>query len=108
MTDKLTKNIYAAVVHQYARMSDADIQPKTIMITANKPYNSSTPVIEYSIGSGYDGDQCKGGDLDSVITEYMRRHGWNEQHKPMVLIENSSSSDGDTGEDVIGLRPPLS
>lgn len=42
--------------------------------------------IEFKLGSSYGtGGQVKGGSIAAVVSEYKRRHGWDERNTPLCL-----------------------
>jgi len=50
--------------------------------------NGGSTIIEYRLSQyNYSSDVVKGNDLQTVVVEYIRRHGWQERHDP-VLISN--------------------
>jgi hypothetical protein len=85
MTDFNTM-MHDAFAEQYTRLKQAGIDERCIHITATKSYADDSFTIEYNIGGYGDADKAKGSDLHAVITEYMRRKGWTERNKPMVML----------------------
>lgn len=61
---------------------------RNIHINVAKGYNEDDPwLVTYNVGAYGDTDKVEGADLGKCVREHMRRRGWTEANKPMVLIE---------------------
>jgi len=55
-------------------------------ITADGRLHDGSINIKFKLGSSYSiGGMVEGGRLDAVLTEYMRRFGWDVRNKPLEL-----------------------
>lgn len=49
--------------------------------------------ITFEIGNPYNkGGMVKGGSVDAVLHEYMRRFGWDLKHQPLMLSHSSKET----------------
>ena len=48
--------------------------------------NDGDMKVTYTLGGTYSGDNPKGARLAPVVSEYLRRKGWNEANAPMALM----------------------
>ena len=70
------------------RLAEANIGSFNLQIKASgrTMTDRSEVKIEYRLGDsewGY--NSVEGNSLEAVCTEMLRRHGWNESHKPLAL-----------------------
>ena len=105
MLDDLTVAILKAIKIQAERMdgsNDDDSHIRDIEISVHRGYKRTDPwLVTYKVG-GYS-ENTSGKELDAVVTEYMRRKGWNERNKPMVLLTNVLSDEEDHGTIVLNV-----
>lgn len=58
----------------------------TIEAEGRTETGSCSILIEYTVTDGrYGGNRVKGNSVRAVVTEMLRRHGWNEAHAPLML-----------------------
>lgn len=78
----------AAVSHIRETLGQADIGGFhfTIKASGRTMTDRSEVQIVYKLGdSEWGANMVEGDTLDNVLAEMLRRHGWNEQHKPLSL-----------------------
>lgn len=83
---KLNDLIQSEVNDVFQRLKDADISTRTITLTAQVGYGDNAPTFTWAIGAYGDTDKVEGAELQAVVTEHMRRKGWTERNKPMVML----------------------
>jgi hypothetical protein len=79
--------VYTSAVEEVrTRLGAADIGHFSFHIDADGRTltDRSEVKIEYHLAAGYD-CRVKGNDLNAVIVEVLRRHGWDEAHAPLAL-----------------------
>lgn len=93
MTDEFAKLI-TTKLYAHTRVYGDKFNLRYITVIISRGHASDDPwMVTYSIGSYGDIDKTEGADLYACINEYMRRKGWTEANKPMILIEAPKEDD---------------
>lgn len=86
--DDLAKKIIETLDEAIAKYG-SEFDRTDISISVDRGYSKTDPwLVKYSIGN-YN-NATEGAYLNAAVAEYMRRKGWTEANKPMVLIENKA------------------
>lgn len=90
MSTLLHTQINLAVRYARERLAKADIGYFDLTIRAEGRTQTDTDSvkIEYRISAGYD-CSVKGNKLESVVTEVLRRKGWDDANAPLALTYES-------------------
>lgn len=89
--NELNDTLQKAFAEQFQRLKDAGVSSRSLTVVATKGYGPDDNfTVTYYIGEYGDTDKCSGNNLDAVVTEYMRRKGWTERNKPMVMLTASA------------------
>ncbi len=83
MYDTLDTEVRNAAKMVRDRMSDANINHMHMEIEISGRVDGGDLKIKYSLGEY--GGTVEGGDLLSVIAEFLRRKGWTERNAPLAL-----------------------
>ena len=68
------------------------IREFTLSVKASGPVNSGEVEITYEIEGPRYGDGVKGDSVRECLAEFMRRHGWDNIHKPKAISYNGIPS----------------
>lgn len=93
--DDIAKKLATVAKHAFEDCAMQNIDfPQHITVNITKGYRPDDPyLVEYVIGSYSDANKTQGAYFDSAVSEYMRRAGWTERNKAMVLIENKKADE---------------
>lgn len=83
--DNLHREIILATTAVRKRLADADIGGSfTLNINVSGRIQEGEVKCEYKLCKNYGAD-TKGHALGPVVTEFLRREGWEERHAPLAL-----------------------
>lgn len=104
--DELTKMIMKHVNAATTRLDSlqGDTKVRSINISIDRGYGVGDPwLVKYQISEGYSGDKAEGADFHAVVVEFLRRKGWTEANKPMVLIKAQKEEEQEHGTFVVSI-----
>lgn len=83
----LLHTVFTDAINEYRKeLADANIECNTfeISVSASGRVQDGDVKITYECGPQY-GNAVKGGTLEAVVEEYLRRNGWDRRHAPLAL-----------------------
>lgn len=82
--DQILKEQVISIRERLAMIEEVHTMNFTIDVTGR--VHDGEIKIEYQIGSPYStGGAVKGGNIDFVLDEYMRRFGWDKRNAPLMI-----------------------
>lgn len=89
--EEVIKEMAAYIRNELQQLEDVSSLDFNIMIDGR--VHDSELRITFEIGSAYGkGGVVKGGSVDAVLREYMRRFGWDLKHQPLMLSHSSEET----------------
>lgn len=84
--DNLRHELTEAVTALRQRLADADIGSNfRLDIEVSGRIQGGEVKVAYVLGDSYSSTNARGARLGPVVTEFLRRHGWNEANTPLAL-----------------------
>jgi len=66
------------------KLRDADHDRFHLVIDVSGEVHGK-PLLTYKLSKSHYGNDVEGNDIDAVLDEHLRRHGWTEANKPLEL-----------------------
>jgi hypothetical protein len=86
LSERLHAVLAEAVAQVRQELSDAEIASRfRLDIEASGRLSCGDILVSYKVGESYGSSNAEGGRLDTVLSEYMRRSGWNKRNAPLAL-----------------------
>jgi len=79
-----------------ARLGEVNEREIHLEITASGRVDGDV-LISFRVGGSWMSNTVEGGDLEAVLTEYLRRKGWKQRNNPLML--SNSGALGEAHED---------
>lgn len=90
--EETIKEMAAYIRNELQQLEDVSSLDFNIMI--NGRVHDSELRITFEIGSTYSkGGVVRGGSVDTILREYMRRFGWDLKHQPLMLSYSATNEE---------------
>ena len=91
MRENLSARLHAAIAEAIADVQQELVDKEIggsfrIDIEVSGRINDGEVLVEYRVGDCYGSNNPKGARLAPVVSEYLRRRGWNKANAPMALM----------------------
>lgn len=80
-------------------LADNDIGAMRLDIEVSGRTMTGDLEIRFILGTEYEGKNAKGGNLDAVVTEFIRREKWRHQNAPLCLPKVPPTYTNSTDDD---------